>query len=163
MSRAGSARYLTRRPEAPGPELLCQAHTPSAPTEAGSHLLGHLDSNRGVALVHGSRLVYRLPRPAPDGRTVLRLSPLEFLERLSHLIPPLRLHKHRYHGVLAPNAGLRASVVAIGRPEVERTEVEDRVDLECLQEGHGVPTKSAAHPHIPLADPSIPAPIGLPR
>ena len=71
-----------------------------------------------------SRLVYRLPRPTPDGRTVLRLTPLELLERLSYLIPPPRLHRHRYHGVLAPNASLRASVVAIGRPEAEIGEVE---------------------------------------
>ncbi len=65
-----------------------------------------------------SHLVYRLPKPAPDGRTELRLSPLELLERLARLIPPPRMHRHRYHGVLAPNAKLRAAVVAIGRPEV---------------------------------------------
>ena len=28
------------------------------------------------------------------------------------------MHRHRYHGVLAPNAMLRAAVVAIGRPKV---------------------------------------------
>ena len=28
-----------------------------------------------------------------------------------------RVHRHRYHGVLAPNATSRAQVVAIGRPE----------------------------------------------
>ena len=32
-----------------------------------------------------SRLVYRLPRPAPDGRTELRLTPLELLERLARI------------------------------------------------------------------------------
>ncbi len=73
---------------------------------------------------NNARLVYRLPRPTPDGRNVLRLTPLELLERLSHLIPPPRLHRHRYHGVLAPNASLRASVVAIGRPVAEVREVE---------------------------------------
>ena len=35
-----------------------------------------------------SRLVYRLPKPAPDGRTELLLSPLQLLERLARLIPP---------------------------------------------------------------------------
>jgi hypothetical protein len=29
------------------------------------------------------------------------------------------MHRHRYHGVLAPHAKLRAAVVAIGRPDVE--------------------------------------------
>ena len=70
-----------------------------------------------------SRLVYRLPRPTPDGRTMLRLSPLELLERLAPLIPPPRVHRHRYHGVLAPNASLRAAVVAIGRPVVPEVEI----------------------------------------
>ncbi|MEE2845121.1 MAG: transposase [Gemmatimonadota bacterium] len=46
------------------------------------------------------RLVYRLPKPAPDGRTELVLSPLQLLERLARLIPPPRVHRHRYHGVL---------------------------------------------------------------
>ena len=37
-----------------------------------------------------SRLVYRLPRPAPDGRTELVLSPIQLLERLARFIPQLR-------------------------------------------------------------------------
>ncbi|HZD04045.1 MAG TPA: transposase [Longimicrobiales bacterium] len=77
-----------------------------------------------------ARLLYRLPGPTPDGRTVLLLSPLELLQRLARLVPPPRMHRHRYHGVLAPNAGLRAQVVAIGRSEaddvvVSRTAEED--------------------------------------
>ncbi len=42
-----------------------------------------------------------------DGRTELYLSPLELLDRLAKLITPPRIHKHRYCGVLAPNARLR--------------------------------------------------------
>jgi hypothetical protein len=61
------------------------------------------------------QLVYRFPKPQPDGRTELRLSPLELLERLAGLIPPPRLHRHRYHGVLAPNAPQRAQVSALAR------------------------------------------------
>ncbi len=54
------------------------------------------------------RVVYRLPKPGPDGRTDLTLTPLELIDRLATLIPPPRLHRHRYHGVLAPNAPLRS-------------------------------------------------------
>ena len=54
--------------------------------------------------VRDDQLVYRLPRPQPDGRSELRLTPLELIERLAALISPPRLHRHRYHGVLAPNA-----------------------------------------------------------
>jgi hypothetical protein len=55
------------------------------------------------------------PKPQPDGRTELRLTPLELIERLAALIPPPRIHRHRYHGVLAPNAPLRAQVTALAR------------------------------------------------
>ena len=40
-------------------------------------------------------LLYRLPKPLPDGRTALCLTPLELLDRLAVLIPPPRLHRHR--------------------------------------------------------------------
>ena len=39
-------------------------------------------------------------QPQPDGRTQLRLTPLQLIERLAALIPPPRLHRHRYHRVL---------------------------------------------------------------
>ena len=64
-----------------------------------------------------SHLVYRLPAPAPDGRTELLLSPIQLLERLARFVPPPRVHRHRYHGVLAPNSKLRTAVTHIGRPE----------------------------------------------
>jgi len=62
------------------------------------------------------QLVYRSPKPQPDGRTELRLTPLELLDRLAALIPPPRLHRLRYHGVLAPNAPQRPQVTAWARP-----------------------------------------------
>ena len=45
--------------------------------------------------IRDDQLVYRFPRPQPDGRTELRLTPLELLERLAALIPPPRLHRNR--------------------------------------------------------------------
>jgi len=48
-----------------------------------------------------------------DGRAILHLTPLELLDRLALLIPPPRRHRHRYHGVFAPNAPLRAQVTAL--------------------------------------------------
>ncbi len=55
-------------------------------------------------------LIYRLLKPQYDGQTVLRLTPMEFLDRISVLMPLPRRHRHRYHGVLAPNAPLRGLV-----------------------------------------------------
>ena len=59
------------------------------------------------------RILYHLPRPTPDGQTRLTLTPLEFISRLAALIPAPRLHRHRYDGVLAPNARLRPAVTAM--------------------------------------------------
>ena len=65
--------------------------------------------------LHADQLVYRLSKPRLDGCTALRLTPLELIDRLAALIPPPRRHRHRYHGVLAPNAPYRAQVSALGR------------------------------------------------
>lgn len=59
--------------------------------------------------------LYHPARPTRDGRIVLTLSPLEFRAALARLIPPPRVHRHRYHGLLAPNASLRERVIALGR------------------------------------------------
>ncbi len=41
------------------------------------------------------------------------LSPFEFLDRLADLVPPPRKHRHRYHGVFAPNHKPRRAVTAL--------------------------------------------------
>ena len=43
------------------------------------------------------RLIYHLPKPGPDRRTELTLTSGELIDRLAALIPPPRLHRHRYH------------------------------------------------------------------
>jgi len=65
------------------------------------------------------RLRYRLSKPLPDGRTTLQLTPLELIHRLAHLVPPPRRHRHRYYGVFAPNAPLRAAVAALAEANSE--------------------------------------------
>jgi len=58
-------------------------------------------------------LIYDPPKAGPGGSGPLRLTPLELLDRLAALVPPPRVHRHRYFGVLAPNAPLRAAVTAL--------------------------------------------------
>jgi hypothetical protein len=58
------------------------------------------------------------PRPQAQGHSpgengVVDLSPGEFLDRLADLVPPPRRHRHRYHGVCAPNHPLRRAVTAL--------------------------------------------------
>ncbi len=55
-------------------------------------------------------VVLRLKKPYDDGTTHLVFSPMEFLEKLSALVPPPRAHLTRFHGVLAPNAKIRGLI-----------------------------------------------------
>jgi hypothetical protein len=121
--RAGLERLV--RYCARGPLALERLHAP-----AGIEALSSPDA----------RLVYRLTEPDMHGREVLRLTPLELLDRLAHLVPPPRIHRHRYHGVLAPNARLRSTVVSMGRPESDDTPG----DVESPSSPH-----HASHPVAP--------------
>jgi hypothetical protein len=49
------------------------------------------------------------------------ISPIEFMQRLAALVPRLRLHLIRSHGVPAPNARLRARVMQHGSEVAEQT------------------------------------------
>jgi len=73
-------------------------------------------SQERLGQLDDEHLVYRLRKPTLDGRTELILSPLQLLDRLAHLVTPPRIHKHRYCGVLAPNAKLRKAVTESAGP-----------------------------------------------
>jgi ribosomal protein S27E len=57
------------------------------------------------------QVVLQLKSAYQDGTTHVVMSPLEFMQRLAALVPRPRLHLIRFHGVLAPNAKLRAAIV----------------------------------------------------
>ena len=57
------------------------------------------------------QVVLQLKSACRDGATHVVMSPLEFMQRLAALVPRPRLHLIRFHGVLAPNAKLRAAIV----------------------------------------------------
>jgi Putative transposase len=95
------------------------------------------------------QLVYRFPRPQPDGRTELSLTPLGLIERLAALIPPPRLHRHRYQGVLVEEELLKVAFEAVGqnlegqhrlegRPLIPRPEIIRRCK-QVLAEDEGEP------------------------
>lgn len=83
-----------------------------------------------------ARLIYKLPRPAHDGRTRVRVSPLELLDRLARLIPPPRVHRHRYHGVFAPNARWRREATRYGREDAGRDPTDGAGDATGPACGH---------------------------
>ena len=90
-------------------------------------------SQERLGRLNDETLVYSLRKPTVDGRTELVLTPLELLDRLSKLITPPRVHKHRYCGVLAPNAKLRRAVIETAGPSGATlqllTEARDKMDL----------------------------------
>ena len=63
------------------------------------------------------QVVFKLKTAWRDGATHLVMSPLEFMQRLAALVPRPWLHLIRFHGVLAPNAKMRALVVPQGPDE----------------------------------------------
>ena len=67
-------------------------------------------------------------RPGANG--VVDLSPFEFLDRLADLVPPPRKHRHRYHGVFAPNHKLRRAVTSLAIGNVGKRQ-------EAVTGGHG--------------------------
>ena len=68
-------------------------------------------ANECVQTNAAGQVVHKLKTPWRDGTTHPVMSPLEFMQRLAALVPRPRLHLIRFHGVLAPNAKLRALVV----------------------------------------------------
>jgi hypothetical protein len=98
-------RYCARPPVALERLRIERVHSARSAGGAGAGTAAAGDIIRHV--------LYPPSRPTPDGRALLVLSPLEFLTALARLIPPPRVHRHRYHGVLAPNAGLRERVTAL--------------------------------------------------
>ncbi len=66
---------------------------------------------------HGERRQHREERIHPHvkrWRAIdIRQQRLEFLDLLVDLVPPPRKHRHRYHGVFAPNHKLRPAVTAL--------------------------------------------------
>ena len=60
---------------------------------------------------NGPWLVYRLPKPTHTGQTFVQFDPMEFLDKVSVLIPYPRRHRRHYHGVFAPNNPLRKKVI----------------------------------------------------
>ena len=68
-------------------------------------------ANERLKRNRAGQVVLQLKSAYRDGTTHIVMSPLEFMQRLAALVPRPRLHLIRFHGVLAPNAKLRAAIV----------------------------------------------------
>ena len=73
-------------------------------------------------------------RAWPEARPFARhlvMSPLKFMQRLAALVPRPRLHLLRFHGVLAPNAKLRALVVPQVVPQEPEAPEQEAKPADC--------------------------------
>ena len=97
-------------------------------------------ANERVQTNAAGQVVLKLKIAWRDGTTHLVMSPLDFMQRLAALVPRPRLHRIRFHGVLAPNAKLRAQVV----PQEPEVPAQEAKPAECE-------TNSAHHRPVRLS------------
>ncbi|MCP4967515.1 MAG: transposase [bacterium] len=83
------------------------------------YLLRPALSHDRVQLTQQGKVKLRLKRAWSDGTSHLIFSPLDFLARMVPLIPPPRMHRVRYHGVLSSHSKLRPGVVPKPPPHDE--------------------------------------------
>ncbi|MDH5540224.1 MAG: transposase [Rhizobacter sp.] len=102
-------------------------------------------SDERVQLNAAGQVELKLKTPWRDGTTHLVMSPLEFMQRLAALVPRPRLHLIRFHGVLAPNAKLRALAVPQGPPAQGQAATEAAAVAECAVENEDEPVQARPH------------------
>jgi hypothetical protein len=130
VRRIGSGfGYEGERPELTGPRCASvNGFSLHANTEIPAHRRDQLErliryTARGAVSLErleqdaNGDLIYRFNRPWSDGTTGMKLSPLEFLEKLAALVPLPRVHLVRYAGCLAPHSKLRAAVIPTPRQQ----------------------------------------------
>ena len=115
---------MRHAPHIPARELAAVGvYRQAAPTQAD-----RATAHKRTTFALAGQVVLKLRTAWRDGTTHIVVSPLEFMQRLAARVPRPRLHLSRFHGVLAPNAKLRAMVVshgpeqATGKSELTATE-----------------------------------------
>ena len=83
-------------------------------------------SHDRLRLLDDESVVLKLPRPRRDGTTELKFSPLDFIARLSALVPRPGRNQTLYHGVFAPAAQWRDEIIATARPRARGHHLQPR-------------------------------------
>ena len=91
--------------------MCCGAHQRQVLERLCRYIARPAIANERVKRDGSGDVVLQLKSAWRDGTTHIKMSPLGFMQRLAALVPRPRLHLIRFHGVLAPNAGLRAAIV----------------------------------------------------
>ncbi len=112
-------------------EVRCAANDRQALEQLCRYITRPALANERVQTNAAGQVVLKLKTPWRDGTTHLVMSPLEFMQRLAALVPRPRLHLIRFHGVLAPNAKLRAQVVPQEVPQEAEAPAQAAPPAEC--------------------------------
>ncbi|WP_246261117.1 transposase [Alteromonas ponticola] len=72
-------------------------------------------SEQRLSLTTAGNVRCKLKTPYIEGTTHVFFSPIDFISKITALVPPPRLNLTRYYGVLAPNANVRAEITASQR------------------------------------------------
>ena len=117
--------------------MRCEAHDRKRLEQLCRYITRPALSDERVPCIAAGQVELKLKTPWRDATAHLVMSPLQFMQRLAALVPQPRLHLIRFHGVLAPNAKLRALVVPQG-PEVQEQATEisvaDGCEVETVQD-----------------------------
>ena len=70
----------------------------------------------------------------------ITLSPIEFIEKISTLVPPPRIHRHRYFGVLAPNSPYREQVTSHASQSLDDGLIKTADSSQGLSTEKAIPT-----------------------
>jgi hypothetical protein len=82
-------------------------------------------SNERLEIFEDGTVKLKLKTPWHDGTSHLLLTPSEFLEKLSAVVPPPRAHLVKWGGVFAPNSPLRPKIIL--KPGVKKAGRHKRV------------------------------------
>ena len=70
-------------------------------------------AEKRLHLLENGDLFYEFKSSWRDGTIGVKFTPLEFIEKLSAMVPLPRRHLFRYHGLLAPNSEFRSQILPI--------------------------------------------------
>ncbi len=94
----------------------------------------------------GGGVVLRFKRAWSAGTTALRMTELEFVEKLAALVPPPHANQVLYHGVFGPSAAWRDQVV----PAPTRARAEPRLPEQGQGRPNGQPDEESLHAGLPV-------------
>ena len=93
------------------PGVSCKSHDRKKRERLCRYISRPSLSEARLSLNVKGQVVYKLKTAYQNGTTHIVLSPLDFLSRLTSLIPRPRVHLIRFHGVFAPHFKYRSLIV----------------------------------------------------